>query len=70
MTAVQKQFYRWILTKNYDALRKGAKGSTSTFLNIVIELKKCCNHSLLIKQPDSDFNRYSAEDQLQVLKYD
>lgn len=67
MTSSQKQFYRWILTKNFEALRKGAKGSTSTFLNIVIELKKCCNHSLLIKQPDSEFGRSSVEDQLQVM---
>lgn len=66
MTSIQKQFYRWILTKNYDALRKGAKGSTSTFLNIMIELKKCCNHSLLIKQSDPDSNKNSVEDHLQV----
>lgn len=50
MTSIQKQYYKWILTKNFGALRKGTKGSMSTFLNIVIELKKCCNHSMLIKQ--------------------
>lgn len=66
MTTSQKQYYRWILTKNYDALRKGTKGSTSTFLNIVIELKKCCNHSLLIKPHDLDNYRQSHEEQLQV----
>lgn len=49
MTSVQKQYYKWILTKNFNALRKGVKGSTSTFLNIVIELKKCCNHAMLIR---------------------
>lgn len=49
MTSVQKQYYKWILTKNFNALRKGTKGSTSTFLNIVIELKKCCNHAMLIR---------------------
>lgn len=55
MTSVQKQYYKWILTKNFNALRKGVKGSTSTFLNIVIELKKCCNHAMLIKP-----NEYEA----------
>lgn len=49
MTSTQKQYYKWILTKNFNALRKGCKGSTSTFLNIVIELKKCCNHAILIR---------------------
>ncbi|KAM9754558.1 chromodomain-helicase-DNA-binding protein 2 isoform 5-T5 [Menidia menidia] len=52
MTAQQKQFYKWILTRNYKALSKGTRGSSSGFLNIVMELKKCCNHSFLIKQPE------------------
>lgn len=52
MTSIQKQYYKWILTKNYSALRKGVKGSINTFINIVIELKKCCNHALLTKPED------------------
>lgn len=54
MTSIQKQYYKWILTKNFNALRKGSKGSSSTFLNIVIELKKCCNHASLIRQNEYD----------------
>lgn len=54
MTSVQKKYYKWILTKNFNALRKGSKGSSSTFLNIIIELKKCCNHSMLIRQGEND----------------
>jgi len=49
MTTVQKQYYKWILTKNYVALRKGVKGSVTSFVNVVMELKKCCNHASLIK---------------------
>lgn len=30
----------------------GNRGSTSSFVNIVMELKKCCNHSHLIKPPE------------------
>lgn len=45
---------RWILTRNYKALSKGTKGSTSGFLNIMMELKKCCNHCYLIKPPDDN----------------
>ncbi|XP_034241206.1 chromodomain-helicase-DNA-binding protein 1 isoform X3 [Thrips palmi] len=58
MTSVQKQYYKWILTKNYNALRKGVKGSSTTFLNIVIELKKCCNHALLTKPIDPAENTF------------
>lgn len=52
MTSVQKQFYKWILTKNYKALSKGIKGSLSGFANIMMELKKCCNHATLIRPVD------------------
>ncbi|CAG9759544.1 unnamed protein product [Ceutorhynchus assimilis] len=54
MTSIQKQYYKWILTKNYNALRKGVKGSSNTFLNIVIELKKCCNHAFLTKPAEAE----------------
>lgn len=66
MTSLQKQYYKWILTKNFNALRKGSKGSMSTFLNIVIELKKCCNHSTLIRQSENDQPQQAA-DVLQTL---
>lgn len=66
MTSLQKQYYKWILTKNYEALRKGVKGSTMTFLNIVIELKKCCNHAYLTKPMEGEKEK-SNEDYLQQL---
>ncbi|XP_061927024.1 chromodomain-helicase-DNA-binding protein 1 isoform X1 [Apis cerana] len=66
MTSLQKQYYKWILTKNYNALRKGVKGSTMTFLNIVIELKKCCNHAFLTK-PTENERKDNNEDYLQQL---
>lgn len=67
MTTIQKQYYKWILTKNFHALLKGRKGSTSTFLNIVIELKKCCNHAMLIKPPDDEKPMPTQQDALQEL---
>lgn len=66
MTSIQKQYYKWILTKNYNALRKGVKGSTTTFLNIVIELKKCCNHALLTRPTEYEAQN-SHQDLLQVM---
>ncbi|XP_071996127.1 chromodomain-helicase-DNA-binding protein 1 isoform X3 [Engystomops pustulosus] len=66
MSALQKQYYKWILTRNYKALSKGLKGSTSGFLNIMMELKKCCNHCYLIKPPeDNEF--YNNQEALQHL---
>uniref|UniRef100_A0A665V8I2 Uncharacterized protein n=1 Tax=Echeneis naucrates TaxID=173247 RepID=A0A665V8I2_ECHNA len=66
MSAIQKQYYKWILTRNYKALSKGTKGSTSGFLNIMMELKKCCNHCYLIKPPEDNelFNKAEALQQL------
>ncbi|KAK9516719.1 hypothetical protein VZT92_024635 [Zoarces viviparus] len=64
MTAQQKQFYKWILMRNYRALFKGTRGSSSGFLNIVMELKKCCNHSFLIKQPE-DIDGETQQEHLQ-----
>ncbi|XP_077989573.1 chromodomain-helicase-DNA-binding protein 1-like isoform X2 [Glandiceps talaboti] len=52
MSATQKQYYKWILTKNYKALSKGMKGNTSGFLNLMMELKKLCNHPHLVRPPD------------------
>ena len=49
MTATQKQYYKWIITRNYKALSKGTKGSLVGFINIMMELKKCCNHASLVK---------------------
>ncbi|XP_031564506.1 chromodomain-helicase-DNA-binding protein 1-like isoform X2 [Actinia tenebrosa] len=49
MSSIQKQYYRWILTKNFRALNKGLKGNANSFLNIVMELKKCANHASLIR---------------------
>ncbi|XP_069748426.1 chromodomain-helicase-DNA-binding protein 1 isoform X3 [Narcine bancroftii] len=66
MSAVQKQYYKWILTRNYKALSKGCKGSTSGFLNIMMELKKCCNHCYLIKFPE-DNDLYNRQEALQHL---
>jgi len=54
---------RWILTKNYKELNKGLKSSVSSFVNIIMELKKCCNHQLLVRPEEVDEN---SIDHLQV----
>lgn len=47
-------FSRLILTKNFKELCKGPKGSYSSFLNIMMELKKCSNHVFLIRRDETD----------------
>ncbi|KAL4227328.1 transcriptional regulator [Mactra antiquata] len=64
MSSIQKQYYKWILTKNYKELNKGLKGSASSFVNIIMELKKCCNHALLVRPPETE---PSEADHLQTL---
>lgn len=55
---------RWILTKNYRALSKGVKGSITGFINVMMELKKCCNHTWIVRAPDH--TPRPAEDKVQV----
>ena len=49
LSNLQKRVYRAILTRNYKALRgsSGRGGAKSSMLNIVMNLKKTCNHPYL-----------------------
>ncbi|KAF8210536.1 transcription regulator [Mycena galopus ATCC 62051] len=48
MSALQTQFYRNILTKNFQGLVKSANGNNNiSLLNIAMELKKAANHPYL-----------------------
>lgn len=44
LTAMQKKYYKFVLTRNYDALK--VKSGTS-LTNVLMELKKICNHPYL-----------------------
>ncbi|XP_025081586.1 chromodomain-helicase-DNA-binding protein 4-like isoform X2 [Pomacea canaliculata] len=46
LSSMQKKYYKYILTRNFDALN--AKGGNQvSLLNIMMDLKKCCNHPYL-----------------------
>jgi len=50
LTSLQKQYYRAVLEHNRAFLSKGVKpGNTPNLLNIVMELRKVCNHPFLIR---------------------
>jgi hypothetical protein len=50
LTITQKKYYRAILDKNFSVLKRGKGKSVhlGSLMNIVMELRKCCNHPFLI----------------------
>jgi len=50
LTRVQKKWYRALLEKNFSFLDMGARpANIGNLRNIVMELRKCCNHPFLIQ---------------------
>lgn len=47
MSSVHRKYYKFILTKNFDALNTKGGGNQVSLLNVVMDLKKCCNHPYL-----------------------
>ncbi|KDO20330.1 hypothetical protein SPRG_13475 [Saprolegnia parasitica CBS 223.65] len=50
LTVLQKQYYRAIFERNTEFLVRGhtKKANMPSLMNIVMELRKCCNHPFLI----------------------
>ena len=44
----------------------GSRGSTASFVNIVMELKKCCNHAFLTKQTE---DLYTSQNEMVTVRY-
>ena len=50
LTPIQKKYYKAIYEKNTAFLFKGAKASNApSLMNVMMELRKCCNHPFLIR---------------------
>lgn len=47
LSPLQKKYYKYILTRNYEALNPRSGGGACSLLNIMMDLKKCCNHPYL-----------------------
>ncbi|RWS31027.1 chromodomain-helicase-DNA-binding protein Mi-2-like isoform X5 [Leptotrombidium deliense] len=47
LTPMQKKFYKYILTRNFEALNAKGGGHQVSLINIMMDLKKCCNHPYL-----------------------
>ena len=66
MTIRQKKLYKLVLTKNYQSLSK-CKNQVS-LLNIMMQLRKTCNHAELIQEVDLN-HQQTAEERLQQIIY-
>lgn len=50
LTTIQKKYYRAIYEKNFQFLNRGTTtNNVPSLLNIMIQLRKCCNHPYLIE---------------------
>ncbi|KAK8954004.1 CHD3-type chromatin-remodeling factor PICKLE [Platanthera zijinensis] len=64
LTSIQAEYYRAMLTKNYQILRSVGKGvAQQSMLNIVMQLRKVCNHPYLIPgtEPESSSLEFLQE---------
>ncbi|PKA67000.1 CHD3-type chromatin-remodeling factor PICKLE [Apostasia shenzhenica] len=66
MSPLQKQYYKWILERNFHNLNKGVRGNQVSLLNIVVELKKCCNHPFLFESADHGYGGDKGSDSSKV----
>ena len=47
LAPMQKKYYKFILTRNFEALNAKGCGHQVSLVNIMMDLKKCCNHPYL-----------------------
>jgi chromodomain-helicase-DNA-binding protein 1 len=58
---LQKRYYKWILTRNFEELNRGARGGGQvSLLNIIVDLKKCCNHPFLFESAEENYRGTQA----------
>jgi len=47
LTPMQRKLYRFVLARNFEGLNSRGGPNNSSLLNIMMDLKKCCNHPFL-----------------------
>ncbi len=52
-----RKYYKWILTRNFDALTCRGGGAHVSLINLVMDLKKCCNHPYLFPSASEEAPR-------------
>uniref|UniRef100_A0A0E0DXZ4 DNA helicase n=1 Tax=Oryza meridionalis TaxID=40149 RepID=A0A0E0DXZ4_9ORYZ len=59
LTSKQKEYYKAILTKNYEVLTRRSGGHVS-LINVVMELRKLCCHAFMTDEPEEPANSEEA----------
>uniref|UniRef100_A0A0D9WMM4 CHD3-type chromatin-remodeling factor PICKLE n=1 Tax=Leersia perrieri TaxID=77586 RepID=A0A0D9WMM4_9ORYZ len=59
LTSKQKEYYKAILTKNYEVLSRRSGGHVS-LINVVMELRKLCCHAFMTDEPEEPANPEEA----------
>jgi len=68
LTPIQKQFYKAIYEKNTGFLYQGTKASNApSLMNVMMELRKCCNHPFLIRGAEDRIIDDAAENEKKAL---
>lgn len=58
LAPLQKKYYKWILTKNFEALNPKGGGQQVSLINVMMDLKKCCNHPYLFPSAQEEAPKY------------
>jgi len=62
LTPIQKKYYKAIYERNTSFLFKGAKPNNApSLMNVMMELRKCCNHPFLVKGAEDRILNEAAE---------
>lgn len=62
LVPIQKKYYRAVYERNTAFLFKGAKPSNApSLMNVMMELRKCCNHPFLIRGAEERILNEAAE---------
>lgn len=62
MAPIQRKYYRWIINRNFAELNRGLRGQEMrTLSNIVVELKKVCNHPFLFPNAEEQARTMAIE---------
>ncbi|PRP88087.1 chromodomain-helicase-DNA-binding protein 5 [Planoprotostelium fungivorum] len=67
LSPLQKQWYKALLTKNYGVLNSNPKsgGVKTSLLNVLMQLRKCCNHPYLF--PEVEPSNMTKEEEMRLM---
>lgn len=61
LAPMQRRYLQMVVARNFRELNKGVKGKKSSLQNVVMEMKKCCNHPFLFESAEAEERRRYEE---------